>query len=188
MINLLPPDNRKQLRASISNIALLQMLFFFISILLVLIVSISLIFLNLVQTKNSLNQQKTIAEVKAKTIASTKRQAEVIKQNLAAAGAIFNEQVHYSNLLVAMARALPSDALIRDFKINATSLTTTQTLQILVPNSDRVIAAKHSLESAGFISSVSVSSVANNRGGGVGAVLVVTFNQAKLKEVLRWQK
>ncbi len=188
MINLLPSDNRKQLKASVLNTSLLKYIFFFVAILIAMAASVGLIYVNLIYTKNSLNQDLEQAKQRALTIQESKTEIEAFRDQINEADKIFSEQVHYSQLLTALAASLPSDVHFTGFKISEIDFKTPQTVQVNTKNSDKIIETKQALEKTNFISSVSIASVAKDqKTGDIDGVLLLTFDQAGLKEVTKWR-
>lgn len=193
MINLLPQDNRKQLKASVMNVILMRYVFFFAGTLIVVAASVAFIYLALLQSKNNLNHQLEDTKQRALAVAATKTESENLRQDIKNVDTIFNNQVHYSNLFIALAKALPADVYIKNFAISHAEMSKTtpivKTLLVVAKNNDRVIETKKALERAKFISSVSINVVnSNDKAFEVDATIDITFDKKGLTEELSWRK
>lgn len=187
MINLLPIDNRKQLRASIHNVTLRRFAFFFVGTLIVLTSSIFVIYFSITQTKSDLENQLQQVNQRAMVFAKTKQSADKLRSDLSNAHQIIKQQAQYSKLLIAIAQHLPHNIKISGLSLDDKSLKQ-QLVQILSPNNDLVITTKQNLEKASFISKVDIQSVARDqKNGTVTAMFLITFDQTKLKETVQWQ-
>lgn len=189
MINLLPQENRKHLKSSQLNTVLLKYVFFFISTLIALTVSIGFIYLNMVYTKISLDKSLSEARARAQTISKTKQEAQELQSKIKEIDTIYNQQVHYSKLYIAIAKQLPADVIISSFQVGADRLSKPQILQVGAASHDKIIETKRSLEKAKFIMGVRINSVLTDQKTGViSGNLSVTFDKKGLGETLQWRK
>lgn len=166
MINLLPPDDKKQLVAARTNSLLVRysvLLGVFVAILGLEITGMSFI-VDLGKSQN----EETIRGNEAKTInyASTKQEAETFRSNLATAKYILDKQVPYTDLIFALANGLPSGAVIDTLAIDPPSFGNPTTLAVKTTSYQKAIDVKTSLQNAKvngttpLFTSVSFSSVA----------------------------
>lgn len=193
MINLLPQDNRKQLKASVMNVSLLRYVLFFVGTLLAMAASVGFIYIALLQSKSSLTNQLEESKQRALAIANIKTESEKLRQDIKNTDTIFNSQVHYSNLLTAVAKTLPSDVYILSFIISHAELAktapTVKTISIIAKNNDKVIETKKALEQSSYISSVSINSVTTEEKTGlIEASLQITFDKQGLAKEISWRK
>lgn len=189
MINLLPQENRKHLKASQLNTVLLKYVFFFASTLIALTVSIGFIYLNLFYTKISIDKNLEDARGRAQTIAKSKQEASELQTQIQNIDKIYNQQIHYSKVLTALAQQLPDDVIIDAFHIGSNAFSKPQTIQIHAQNHDKVIETKRALEKATFIAGVAINNVnTDQKNNVVSGTLTVSFNKQGLGELLQWRK
>jgi hypothetical protein len=189
MINLLPADNRKQLRSSYTNTILLKYVVFFIGTMIAVVVSIAVIYINLLYTKGNIEQQLTDLKQRSQLVMQPKQQAEKLQNDLTEVDKIFSKQVHYSNFLVALAKGLPSDVAIQNLDINETSLKAPIIIRVTTVNHDQILNTKRSLENQKFIDSVQISSIAHNeKTNRFDGILILNLNKKGLEETLQWRK
>lgn len=189
MINLLPLDNRKQLRASYVNTDLFKYIFLFIGTIIALVVSIAFIYITLLYTKGNIEQQLVEVKQRSQATIQTKQRAEQLQKNINEVDAIFSKQSHYSNFLVEFSKALPKDVAIQNLTLSEQALKAPIIIQISTNNHDQMINTKRTLEKAKFIDSVSISSITHNeKTGKFDGILVLNLNKKGTEETLQWRK
>lgn len=112
MINLLPPEERRQLGAARSNTLLLRysIVLLFILALLGSEIGGSYIFINAERARNEETAQENAA--KTSQYAATRQQAEAFTSSLSTAKQILDDQTPYTALVLALAKAIPSSTSI----------------------------------------------------------------------------
>ncbi len=189
MINLLPPDDKKQLNAARTNSLLLRysvLLGMFVVLLAVEVVGMTFA-VDLGKSQNEAviadNEQKTAS------YAATKLKAEEFRSNLATAKYILDKQVPYTALIFALAGSLPEGAVINTLSIDPASFGTPTTITVNTTSYQKAIDVKTALqnatvgESTPLFTSVSFQSVASSESAGsypFTAIYNITYSKAAL--------
>lgn len=176
MINLLPKQNLKELRASKRNVLLRR----YIVLLTLAIVLLTGIFVFMYATLE--DSKKITAQViveNDKRVASykdTKLQGETLNNNLIQVKNILSQRVDYSKVLVRIAQILPANVSIQSIQLESKLFEGTKTIQINAPNLDSVVAAKAAFENSGLFSSVKIDST-NEVKDSIQATFSLGFNR-----------
>jgi Tfp pilus assembly protein PilN len=160
MINLLPPDDRKQLRAARTNSLLLR--YVVLTGVFVLVLVGEMVGISFILSADKANNEKTIADNEAKTVAysATKVAAAQFKSDLATAKYILDNQVPYTKLITRIANTLPSDAVIDSLILNPTTFGTPIQMTIHTKSYQSAINVKQYLQKSEIFKDVSFQSVA----------------------------
>ncbi len=190
MINLLPPEEKRQLTAARANTLLLRY-----SVLLGIIVAalaIESTGMTIIVDMGKSQNEAIIQENEAKTASYSKikQQATAFKSNLATAKYILNKQVPYTDLIFALARALPQGSVIDTVSIDPASFGTPTTLIVRTTSYQKAIDVKSSLQNAKtnqdtpLFSSVSFVSVDATTESGSSYGFTATYNIVYSKAAL----
>ena len=146
MINLLPTEDQRQLRAARSNTLLLRYVVILPLLIVFLVAEMIVIYFVMNATQDT--NKKTIAENEAKTAeyADTKKEADSYRANLNVEKSILNTQVPYTKILVALAQKLPEGATIEQISIDSSALTTPTTLKLRVKSYAQAVEVKNILQ------------------------------------------
>ena len=148
MINLLPPEEKRQLAAARTNTLLLRY-----SILMVVIVGLlvlEVIGMNFVVDIGTAQNQAVIKENETKTASynDVKKQAETFTADLQTAKYILDKQAPYNTLIFTIAASLPSGATIDTLSIDPTTAGTPTTMVVRTISHDKAIEVKTALQNA----------------------------------------
>lgn len=191
MINLLPPDDKKQLVASRTNSLLLRysiLLGVFVAVLAIEIVGMTFV-VDLGKSQNEAVIQEN--EVKTARYAATRQKAEAFRSNLATAKYILDKQVPYTTLIFALAGSLPAGAVINTLSIDPATFGTSTTITVNTTSYQKAIDVKNSLQNAKvnnttpLFTSVSFQSVAASESASnypYTAVYNITYSKAALTQ------
>lgn len=191
MINLLPPDDKKQLVASRTNSLLLRysiLLGVFVVVLAIEIVGMTFV-VDLGKSQNEAVIQEN--EVKTAGYAATRQKAEAFRSNLATAKYILDKQVPYTTLIFALAGSLPAGAVIDTLSIDPAAFGTPTTLTVNTTSYQKAIDVKNSLQNAKvndttpLFTSVSFQSVTASESASnypYTAVYNITYSKAALAQ------
>lgn len=162
MINLLSPNDRKQLTAARTNTLLLRYTILLGLVIVVLIVEMAGIYFVLGIDKAA--NEDIIAENNAKTQSynATKVAAADFKANLTTAKSILDNQVTYTKLITTIAGLLPSDATLDTLALNPTTFGTPTQMTIHTKSYQSAIDVKQNLQSSDIFSDVNFQSVTQN--------------------------
>ncbi len=189
MINLLPPEDRRQLAAARTNTLLLRysvLLGAFIGILILELVGMFVV-VNMGKSQNEATIRDN--QTKTATYASVQQQADAFRTNLSTAKYILDKQVPYTTLILTLANNLPSGAVIDRLTLDPATFGTPTTLNVMTTSYSRAIEVKTALQNAKvngktpLFSSVSFQSVAsteNKTSYPYTAIYNVTYSKAAL--------
>ncbi len=184
MINLLSPDDRRQIAASRTNSLLLRYIFLLALLVAVMMLEMGGVYLLLTNEKArnesviSDNNQKTV------TYAETKQRAAKFESDLATAKYILGQQVPYTKILTSIAQALPSEAVVDTLDLDPATFGSPTTLTIRTKSYSSAINVKASLQESKVFSDVSFQSVAQADNDTDGFPYTATYNVTYSKDIL----
>ncbi len=161
MINLLPYDTKKQIRAARTNVILLRYIIIlgFSAGFLVLVCVTTYFFINFNKTsKDSTVDTNVIVSPIQKQISDFRTDLGITKQ-------ILNEQVSYTNILTGIAAALPAGAILDNLKLDDSSFGSSTDLQILAKTSDIEKSLRENFENSPLFSNYKLISTVPSQGG-----------------------
>lgn len=154
MINVLPVETKRQLRAARSNVVLLRY-----TILLAMVVgflAIGTIAVYFVMNNVKANAENTTLENQSQISNFTNVQAEAseFRANLATAKTILDNEVIYSDTVLAIAQVIPSGVVIESLSLDANSFGSPMSISARAVSYDRAITLKDTLENSSVFSNV----------------------------------
>ncbi len=197
MINLLPLENRKQIRASFYNVVLGRLILIFLVATLIIGMIFGLSYMTLQEEEQSLaNRVKDIND-KSSSFNKVKKESEQIAKDLESAKSIFDEQKHYSVFLADLAKSLPEDVAISDIIISPNILKKPAVVTIRAVNDNKIIETKRKMEESNLIELISIDSIITAKDNDdeiknsdplrKTATLSITFSSQGLADSLKWQ-
>ena len=174
MINLLPPDYKKQLTAARSNSLLVRYNILLASVLVVLALAIGALYGVFITTKTVADQTIADNEAKAAQYQSVAKEATEFRKNLTEARAILDSQVSYSRVMLEIGRTLPDGVVLSSLSLDAATFGTPVTLQAQARDINSAVALKTAFQNSDLFSNVSFSSI--NEGGADQYNYNVTIN------------
>lgn len=188
MINLLPIEERSQLRSSFYNTTLKRLIFVFLISLMAIISNTVFIYFMLSQEKDNLNAQINQNQQKTVDFDDTKQKSTKIVKELASAEKIFKQQKHYSNFLIMFAQSLPNDISIDSLSISPSLFKKPAKIMIDTDSHDKVINTKRQLEKSSLISSVSIETVtASKEDDNLLGVFSIKFDPKGVEKAIEWR-
>ena len=125
MINLLPDDRKREIRAARANVLLLRYNFMTLGVVIALAILCggSLFILQ----NNKQNALATVAENEGKTstLADVRKAADEYRQNLVLAGKIVDNGVSYTDIVIGITKLMPDGAVLDGLALGAGASTTT---------------------------------------------------------------
>lgn len=164
MINLLPPDVKKQYRAARMNVIISRynVMLLCATVFLALAIGVAQVYL---KTASDAADQ-TIADNanKAQAYASTKLEADAFRSQLSDAKTTMDGQISYSKALLAIAAAMPSGASLKALQLNDKSFGIPIKLTFTVDDEATARALLQDLEASPAISGVTRGNVSLQTG------------------------
>ena len=151
MINLLPVEERRQLKAARANTLLVRYVIITIVVVLVLLGMVGAVRHLLAQQFTAAEQR--IADNLAKTTSyqEVQNQADALRSSLDSAKGALASDIHYSNALLNIAAALPSNVTVKSLSLDAQSLGQEMTLETTVDSEEQAYAIKKHLDESEFV-------------------------------------
>lgn len=160
MINLLPQDNQRNLRAARSNTLLIRYVIAMIAVVCFMVAAFGFVYFYLNISKNSAENTITANQQKETSYAQVSQQANEFRTNLATAKRIFASQVDYGTLLTQIAAATPSGVILQSLTLDASSFGKPTTLIAYAKTTDAALALKDSYAAqTNLFSNVSIANV-----------------------------
>ncbi len=185
MINLLSPNDRRQLAAARTNSLLLRYTILLGLVIVVLVIEMAGVYIVLGVEKARNEAVIQDNETKTQSYNSTKIAATQFKSDLTTAKYILDSQVPYTKLITTIANTLPSDAVLDTLALNPTSFGTPTQMTVHTKSYQSAIDVKKDLQASKLFSDVSFQSINQDAGSGSGhsftAVYNVTFSQGAAK-------
>lgn len=165
MINLMPDEAKKQLRAARTNVVLTRYTF----ILLIGGVLLGLAFfgsyLLLAQTRTSAEQLITANDTKAEVFSDTRQKIASLTANLGEARNVLDQQVSYSNVLRVLGQQMTAGTVIDEITLNEASFRGTPiTLTLYATSTDATVRLGDQLQMSGIFTSIAIESVSEQGG------------------------
>ncbi len=186
MINLLPDEAKKQIRAGRMNIVLIKYLLTVgVGIVFLLAISIGAYFI-LQGTKNNAEILLSDNTSRAGAYNSVQAQATSLRTSLANVKTILDHEVVYTKIITSIARAVPPGVVLENVALSPTTFGQPITLQAHAKTTADAIALKQQFQSSPMFSNVtfqSLSSAASTQADGypISATLSLTINKGAAK-------
>lgn len=180
MINLLPPESRRNLRAARTNTLLARYNFGLLAALafMVLAFGFTYFYLNISNSSSLATIQDN--EGKEAAFAQTKQQADDFRSNLATDKQIFSNQVNYSQLLINIAHAMPSNVVFQSLELDPTTFGKPTTVTAYAKSTNDALRLKDTLnkhpELFQDVSLQSIATASDSSSGVKGYPVTVTLN------------
>jgi Tfp pilus assembly protein PilN len=173
MINLLPQEEKRQLRAARSNNLLIRynILLLCVVAFMGLAVAVTYVYLNSTQQRaEQIIQENT---VKATQYVSVQTQASLFRQHLATAKQILDNEVTYSKVVLDISKLIPSGVVLENLALDSQTFGTETTLVAMAKNYSSALALKDSFSKSSLFSDVHFQSITS---GGSDTNYPVTVN------------
>lgn len=159
MINILPDDKKKELRAAHSNVTLTRYLLVLLGSAGFLILMSFVVYAVLDDTKRSAEQVIAINEQGDSPYASVLTRANSLRSELSNAKSILDSEVRYSKILSSIAKLMPSGTIIDSITLSDKILTTSTTLTVYARDTDTAIKLRSNFEESPVFTSVSFQGI-----------------------------
>lgn len=184
MINLLPPESKKQLAAGRANRLLLRYLVLFLSLAILTMVIFAAVFLHLRGSKQF--HQNTVESNAQRAVSMAKSQKEVaeFRTNLATAKNILGKQINYSSIALKVANSIPGGVILDQLTLDSEAINQPTKLNARAASEDAVRTLKESLNSSPYFSDAhydTVSRALSDDRYPFEVTMTVTFTEELLK-------
>lgn len=162
MINLLPTEEKRQLRAARTNTLLIRY-----NILLIIIVAFSglavaVTYIYLSNTEQNAKSTLQDNEARVSQYSSVQSQATQFRQNLAVAKQILDNEVTYSSVILQIAQVIPSGVVLQSLDLDSQTFGSETTLTAQAKDYNSALALKDSFSKSPLFSDVHFQSITDN--------------------------
>lgn len=185
MINLLPTEEKRQLRAARSNTLLLRYNILLIGVVACMLVAIGFTYIYLNTTKET--AEATINENKAKVsnFAKVETEATTFRSNLATAKQILDREVVYTKVILEIAHTMPTGTILETLNLDSATFGTATTLTAKAKSYDQAIALKEALQKSTLFSDVHFESITLNDSDTTGYPFTVNLSVTIKKDAAK---
>jgi Tfp pilus assembly protein PilN len=180
MINLLPPEERRQLAASRINTLLLRYNFVMIGVLAFVGLAIGFTYVYLTNTQATAEHQIAENQSRVSNYSQVEQQEKQFKANLATAKQILDKEVVYTKAILGIANLIPNGVILQSLSLNAQTFGTETTLLFQAKTIDDALNLKNVLEKSDLFTNVHFQNIDATTGSAdhpVSVGLNVTINK-----------
>ncbi|QHN43152.1 type IV pilus assembly protein PilN [Candidatus Mycosynbacter amalyticus] len=159
MINLLPPESAKQLRAARHNTLLLKYVVGLGITLGLIVLVYGATFVLMKSTELANNASSAASKQKIANYNQAAAEAKAYTANLSMAKSIFDTEVSYTTALHKIAAALPSGTVIEALNLSPTTIGTPSTLTLLAKTKQDALNVKPALEAHKIANGITIASL-----------------------------
>lgn len=173
MINLLPPDARKQLKAARSNRLLLRYNILLVGAFVFLLSALGVVYIHLTSTKASAEEAIAFNRSKVSDYAAVQSQAAAFRQNLTNAKQILDSDIAYTKVVLEISQVLPSGVVLDTLTLDSKTFGSPTTLTARVRDYPTTLVLKNSLQNSNTFSNVSIQSITGGSDGAYPLTVVL---------------
>lgn len=185
MINLLPPEEKRQIKAARSNSLLLRYNIFSLAALVFLAAAIAVAYIYLTNTKAAAEQTIADSQSRVASYAPVKAEADSFRSNLTTAKQILDREVTYTNVILQIANLLPSGITLSELHLDAQTFGTATTLSAQAKSYESAIALKDAFQASDMFSDVHFQSITTSTDSSSGYPYTVTLGVTIKKEAAK---
>jgi Tfp pilus assembly protein PilN len=185
MINLLPPDNKRQIQAGRSNTLLLRYNLFLLIAVGFLLVAIGVVYVYLGNTKTAAEQTIKENQARVNSYAEIEKQSNEFKANLAIAKQILSKEVVYTDVVLQIAALMPPGVILDNLKLDAKTFGTKTTLAAHSKTIADAIALKESFQKSPLFSDVNFQIISTPETGSGSYPVGISLNVTIKKEIVK---
>jgi hypothetical protein len=182
MINLLPEESKKDIRAARSNVTLLNY---------ILILGLGVIFLGIIcggvyfvllGTQADAERLIAVNNSKSSAYASVQQQGTALRAGLSSAKTILDQEVVYTKILTGIAALMPTGVVLNGLTLSPATLGTPTTMQFYTKTTEDALKLKDNFQASPLFSNVSFQSLSSSTSQSgdypVSAMLSLTINKS----------
>lgn len=164
MINLLPPDQLRELRAARANTLLLRYNIFLVGILVFVVLALIVVYFYLTTIQSAAETTKRDNDAKVTSYAHINTEATAFRSDLANAKSILDKEATYSKTVLMIASQLPSGVVLDTLNLDASTFGTPTVLALKARDQNAALAAKEAFQKSPLFSDVHFTSLSTSKG------------------------
>lgn len=165
MINLLPPEVKRQIRAARTNVILLRVTVLLTLVVVFMLSAFAAGFYITFREKQQADDFKAAQLDTSKNYSDARTRANAFATNLNAAKTILNSQISYTTLLIKLTNSLPPGTILNNINIADANFGKPITLSAGAKSYDAILRLKSALGDSGIIDSVGIISIQDSASG-----------------------
>lgn len=181
MINLLPDDAKREIKAARTNIALLRYIIVLgVGVAFLCFIAAGIYFI-LLGTQTSAESVIKDNQSKTSSYGSAQTQAQALRASLASAKTILDKEVRYSKVITGIAALMPQGTVLDSLSLSPTTFSTPTTLTVYARSTEDALAVKNNFQASSLFSNVAFVSISNTSQAGnypITATLSLTINKS----------
>jgi Tfp pilus assembly protein PilN len=182
MINLLPADDKRQLRASRANTLLLRYNILMLGAFVFMMIAVGIAYVFLTNTQATAEKTVLDNQKEVSGFAEVQAQEKKFKENLSTAKTILDKEVIYTRTILAISKLLPSGIVLDNLNLDAQTFGTQTTLAVQSKDIPTAVALKTALEGSPIFSNVHFQSIQSAATPGTKYPITVNLNVTIDKE------
>lgn len=184
MINLLPDDSKRSIRAARTNVLLVRYCILSLGGIALLFGMTAIFYLVLYNMQSSALSSNSDNSTIAASYSDTRKQADEYRSNLATASQILSNGANYTNVIFSLAQLLPSGVVMDEVTLSATDFGQQLTFSSHATTYDKATQLKENFQTSPMFSNVYLQSATDeSSGGNAGAYPIAVTISAKLEGV-----
>lgn len=182
MINLLPYETKRQIKAARTNVILVRFLILTAISALLLAAIAGSVYVVLDRSRTSARTATEANEKRESSYLTVQAEAATFRENLNTTNTILSQSVSYSNVMISIAHVLPAGVVIDSLNLSAATIGTPITLQAHAKSNAAALLLKQNFTSSPLFSNVSLQSLTNSAtsdttGYPIAVTLSLTINK-----------
>lgn len=179
MINLLPDEMKKDLRAARTNTVLFRYNIMLIIAALFLAGALIVVYVFLSTMKTSAENAIQENITKEQSYENVKQEANAFKNSLGDAKIILDEEISYSRALIRYAQLFPDGTAVSNLQLNAASFTAPMDVSVKITGQSAAQALIRSMTTSSYVTNFSRKSITISQDGTYPYTMDVTFTLKK---------
>lgn len=186
MINLLPPEDKRQIAAGRTNVLLLRYCTISLLLAIPLFAMVGVVYFMMSNARSAAETTISQSESRSAEYQQVQANAQAFNGNLSTAKTILDKEVRYAEIAVKIAQTLPPGIVLSSLSLDADSFGQPVTLTAMAHSYDDSIRLKNAFEQSPIFSDVYLQSVTQGGGESGGSYPVtISINVVINPEVAR---
>lgn len=185
MINLLPPDQKKQLSSARVNVLLLRYNLLIGGAFLFLVIAVGVAYVFVANEKTATQEVIDTNLAKEAEFSAVKLQTQTIRTQLSSARSILDSNVRYSKATARIANLLPNGTALDSLKLDPTSFTTPQNLVVRISGEEAATSLMSSLQKSPYVTSAVRGKISTAQGADSAYAYTMEVTVTFSKEIAR---
>lgn len=179
MINLLPDEQQKDIRAARTNTLLLRYLILLVGAMIFLLGAFGVTYLSLTSSARQADEVRAENEQAATGYQETQADATQLRNNLSSAKSLFDNELRYSKMLLRLSALLPKGSSLDSFSVNTDSFSQPTTLSVSVIGEQQARQLEENFKNSPYITGATMTGISvNTERQGYTVTLSFTFNRS----------